>query len=119
MTLNYIMSLNLPGYYYDPARNRYFPITSLPPGAPIPAANASGSSSSSAAAAESSLGHMKKKRKTVAGVSQPEGSRSNVPRNNSSLWGMVHSVRSNPGISFAERSHIVQYVSTYFELLHD
>ncbi|KAF8606881.1 hypothetical protein BDV93DRAFT_520500 [Ceratobasidium sp. AG-I] len=109
------MSLNLPGYYYDPARNRYFPITSLPPGAPIPLANAVASSSSSAttSTAESSSGHTKKKRKTVANVSQPEDSRSTVPRNNPSLRGMMHLARSNPGISFAERSHVVHRMEAH------
>lgn len=115
------MSLNLPGYYYDPTRNRYFPITSLPPGAPIPSAStaAPSTSNSATATAGSASGPTRKKRKTVADVSQPKDSRSNAPRNNSNLWGIMHSARSNPRISFAERSHVAQYVFANFDFLYD
>ncbi|KAG8710518.1 hypothetical protein FRC09_000089 [Ceratobasidium sp. 395] len=107
------MSLNLPGFYYDPDRNRYFPISSLPPGAPIPSAKTNAPSTSSSESTDvlsSASGSRRKRQKTGAGAAPRPSLR---PSRSQTFRGLMYPAKSNPSISFAERSHIAHQIETH------
>ncbi|KAG8754987.1 hypothetical protein FRC12_011035 [Ceratobasidium sp. 428] len=109
------MSLNLPGFYYDPDRNRYFPISSLPPGVPIPSAktNAPSTSSSKSIDTLSSVSSSRRKRQKTGAGAAPSSRPSLRPSRNQAFRGLMYPARSNPSIGFAERSHISHQIETH------
>lgn len=97
-----LMALRLPGFYYDPERNRYFPITSSTPSHFLAAKESSDSSSQRVIDDNSK----RKKRKLTSMNDRSLGGLPSIRGSN--LWTGMRSVRSNPYISFAERSHALQ-----------
>ncbi|KAG8745830.1 hypothetical protein FRC10_006857 [Ceratobasidium sp. 414] len=110
------MPLNLPGFYYDPERNRYFPASSLPPGTSAPLAKAqsslAGGPQSNSAPSPSSSGSKRKRGKARVDAT-PNPRPSIRPSHRQSLRGTAYLARSNPSMSFSERSHIAHQMEAH------
>ncbi|KAF8713263.1 protein modification by small protein conjugation or removal, partial [Rhizoctonia solani] len=102
------MSLNLPGFYYDPERNRYFPITSSTPEYLLP-----GYKANSQRPGDNSRG--KQKKISISGYGSPSGGGSTLPRpsiQGSNVWSATRTMRLNPAMSYGKKSHMFHQVES-------
>ncbi|QRW20231.1 hypothetical protein RhiXN_09206 [Rhizoctonia solani] len=102
------MSLNLPGFYYDPERNRYFPITSSTPEYLLP-----GYKANSQRPGDNSRG--KQKKISISGYGFPSGGGSTLPRpsiQGSNVWSATRTMRLNPAMSYGKKSHMFHQVES-------
>ncbi|KAG8690204.1 hypothetical protein FRC11_013180 [Ceratobasidium sp. 423] len=100
------MSLNLPGFYYDPERNRYFPITSSTPQHLLPGYKAK---------SEQTDDHSKRKRRkiTAGDFDSPSEDVSTLPSiRGSSALSVTRSLRSNPVMSYGRKSHLLHQIKS-------
>ncbi|QRV92462.1 hypothetical protein RhiJN_20480 [Ceratobasidium sp. AG-Ba] len=109
------MSLNLPGFYYDPERNRYFPISSLPAGAPIPSATANPNSSptNQGDISELTSSGSKRKRQKISLDLAPSSKLTLQPTRQQSRRGIMYPARASPGASFAQRAHLTHQMEAH------
>ncbi|CAE6412028.1 unnamed protein product [Rhizoctonia solani] len=99
------MSLNLPGFYYDPERNRYFPITSSTPQHLLP-----GYKTQSPPTADNSK---RKRRKISTSDLDSQSHVSALPSiHGSSVFSAMRSLRSNPAMSYGRKSHVVHQIES-------
>ncbi|KAH7336935.1 hypothetical protein B0J17DRAFT_665501 [Rhizoctonia solani] len=100
------MSLNLPGFYYDPERNRYFPITSSTPQHLLP-----GYKSKSQQTDDNSKRKRRKIDTSDLDSSLEDGSALPSIRGSSVLSAM-RSLKSNPAMSHGRRGHLLHQMES-------
>ncbi|CAE6415645.1 unnamed protein product [Rhizoctonia solani] len=100
------MSLNLPGFYYDPERNRYFPITSSTPEHLLPGYKAKPQQQEDSS---------RRKRKKI-GVSDHSSLFEDVSPlpsiRGSNIWSATRSTRLNPAMSYGRKSHVFHQIES-------
>ncbi|CAE6493289.1 unnamed protein product [Rhizoctonia solani] len=98
------MSLNLPGYYFDPERNRYFPITSSTPQHFLPGYKAK---------LETDDNSKRKRRKITGGFDSTREDISTLPSiRGSSVLSVTRSLRLNPAMSYGRKSHLLHQMES-------
>ncbi|KAJ1303378.1 hypothetical protein OPQ81_011571 [Rhizoctonia solani] len=100
------MSLNLPGFYYDPQRNRYFPITSATPQHLLPGYKVNPQ--------QTDDNSKRKRRKLTAGG--PGSQSEDIPAlpsiRGSSVLSAMRSLKSNPTMSYGKKSHMLHQIES-------
>ncbi|CAE7116066.1 unnamed protein product [Rhizoctonia solani] len=99
------MSLNLPGFYYDPERNRYFPITNSTPQHLLPGYKAK----------SEQIGDnpQRKRRKISEDDADSRLDVSTLPSiQGSSVLSAMRSLRSNPAMSYGRKSHVLHQMES-------
>ncbi|KDN45416.1 hypothetical protein RSAG8_05003, partial [Rhizoctonia solani AG-8 WAC10335] len=99
------MSLNLPGFYYDPERNRYFPITSSTPQHLLPGYKAKSQPTDD--------NSKRKRRKISTSGLDAQSDVSMLPSiRGSNVLSAMRSLRASPAMSHGRKSHVLHQIES-------